>query len=71
MGKVLEVYRRPYDPKYPVVSMDESPKQLIKDTKIPIKAKRGSELKYDYEYERCGVCNIFMAINDFIKLPIP
>lgn len=69
MEKVLEVYSRPYDPKYPVVCMDESPKQLIKDTKIPIKAKRGSELKY--EYERCGVCNIFMAINDFIKLPIP
>ena len=61
MEKVLEVYRRPYDPKYPVVCMDESPKQLIKDTKIPIKAKPGSELKYDYEYERCGVCNIFMA----------
>lgn len=41
--------------------MDESPKQLIKETKIPIKAKRGSVEKYDYEYERCGVCNIFMA----------
>ena len=61
MEKVLEVYRRAYDSKYPVVCMDESPKQLIKDTKTPIKVKRGIELKYDYEYERCGVCNIFMA----------
>lgn len=61
MEKVLEVYKRPYDPRYPVVCMDESPKQLIKETKIPIKAKPGSEEKYDYEYERCGVCNIFMA----------
>jgi hypothetical protein len=41
--------------------MDESPKQLIRDTKMPIKVKPGSEEKNDYEYERCGVCNIFMA----------
>jgi hypothetical protein len=61
MEKVLEVYKRPYDPAYPVVCMDESPKQLIKDTKIPVKATPGSAEKYDYEYERCGVCNIFMA----------
>jgi len=61
MEKVLEVYKLPYNPKYPVICMDESPKQLIKETKIPIKAKRGSVEKYDYEYERCGVCNIFMA----------
>lgn len=61
MEKVLEVYKRPYDPRNPVVCMDESPKQLIKETKMPIKAKPGSEEKYDYEYERCGVCNIFMA----------
>lgn len=61
MEQTLEVYKRPYDPKHPVVCMDESPKQLIRDTKMPIKAKPGSEEKYDYEYERCGVCNIFMA----------
>ena len=41
--------------------MDESPKQLIKETRIPIPMKSGSEKKEDYEYERCGVCNIFMA----------
>jgi len=61
MEKVLEVYKRPYNPKYPIICMDESPKQLIKETKTPIKAKPGSEEKYDYEYARCGVCNIFMA----------
>lgn len=61
MEKVLEVYKRPYDPKYPVICMDESPKQLIKETRMSIKAKPGSAEKYDYEYERCGVCNIFMA----------
>ena len=41
--------------------MDESPKQLIKETRVPIAAKKGSDRKEDYEYERCGVANIFMA----------
>ena len=41
--------------------MDESPKQLIGETRIPIVAKPGSEEKYDYEYVRNGVCNIFMS----------
>lgn len=41
--------------------MDESPKQLIKETRIPIERKPGSDAKEDYEYERCGVSNIFMA----------
>lgn len=61
MEKVLEVYKRPYDEKHPVICMDESPKQLIGETKTPIAAKPGSEEKYDYEYVRNGVCNIFMA----------
>ena len=58
---VLDVYKRPFDPKYPVVCMDESPKQLIAETKIPIAASPGNVAKHDYEYKRCGVCNIFMA----------
>ncbi len=61
MEKVLEVYKRPYDPKFPVVCMDESPKQLIGEIKQPINMKPGYEKKYDYEYCRNGVCNIFMA----------
>ena len=61
MEKVLEVYKRPYDEKRPVVCMDESPKQLIGETKTPVAAKPGSEEKYDYEYVRNGVCNIFMS----------
>jgi hypothetical protein len=61
MEKVLEVYKRPYNEKRPVVCMDESPKQLIGETKTPIAAKPGSEQKYDYEYVRNGVCNIFMS----------
>ena len=61
MEKVLEIYKRPYDPRFPVVCMDESPKQLIGEIKTPITAKPGSPAKYDYEYKRNGVCNIFMA----------
>ena len=61
MEMVLDVYKRPFDPKRPVVCMDESQKQLIAETKIPIEASPGKITRYDYEYRRCGVCNIFMA----------
>ena len=61
MEKVLEVYKRPYDEKYPVVCMDESPKQLIGESRTPIEAIPGSIEKFDYEYVRNGVCNIFMS----------
>ncbi len=56
-----DVYKTKYDKQFPVVCMDESPKQLIKETRLAIAQKRGSERKEDYEYERCGVANIFMA----------
>jgi hypothetical protein len=61
MEMVLDVYRRPFDSRYPVVCMDESPKQLISETKTPISTSPGKPARYDYEYKRCGVCNIFMA----------
>lgn len=61
MEKVLDTYKMPYHQDYPVVCMDETPKQLIKETRQTIPAHPGSLAKYDYEYERCGVCNIFLA----------
>lgn len=61
MEMVLDVYKRPYDARHPVICMDESPKQLIAEIKTPLPAKPGKPAKYDYEYKRCGVCNIFMA----------
>lgn len=61
MEQVLDVYKRPYDKDFPIVCMDESPKQMIKETKIPIPMKPGSDAKMDFEYERCGVANIFIA----------
>lgn len=62
MEHVLGVYRRPYDPKYPVVCLDEMPRQLIGETRLPLLARSGSVAKYDYEYTRNGTCNIFMAV---------
>jgi len=61
MESVLDVYKTPYDRKVPVVCMDESPKQLIKQTRIPIARKPGQDAKEDYEYSRQGVANIFIA----------
>jgi len=60
MENVLDVYKRPYSQDYPVVCMDESPKQLIGETRITDRKKDGCKL-IDYEYARKGVCNIFMA----------
>ena len=61
MENVLDVYKRPFDQNNPVVCMDESPKQLIGETKVPIKMSGGTEKRIDYEYKRNGVCNIFIA----------
>ena len=61
MEIVLDVYKRPYDTQYPVVCMDESPKQLIAETRKSTQAAPGRPSRIDYEYRRCGVCNIFMA----------
>ena len=61
MERVLDVYRRPYDASYPVVCMDETPRQLIRETRLPVPARPGQPERCDYEYERCGVCNVFVA----------
>ena len=60
MENVLDVYKRPYSAEYPVVCMDESPKQLIGETRITNRMKDGCKLM-DYEYSRKGMCNIFIA----------
>ena len=61
MEKVLDVYKRPYDEKKPVVCMDESPKQLIGETRTGTPMDPGKEKRVDYEYSRNGTCNIFMV----------
>jgi len=60
MEDVLEVYHRPHDADRPVVCLDETSKQLIAETRVPIPAKPGQPARYDYEYERNGTANLFM-----------
>lgn len=60
MEDVLEVYRRPYDPKRPVVCMDEIPRQLIREVRRPLPREPGKPTRYDYHYKRGGVVNLFM-----------
>ncbi len=60
MEDVLEVYQRPHDPAYPLVCLDETSKQLIAETRVPIPAKPGQPARCDYEYERNGTANLFM-----------
>lgn len=62
MNDVLEVYKRNYDPKNPVVCMDEKSKQLLKDTRTALRGKPGKPLRADYEYKRNGTCNLFVAV---------
>lgn len=61
MERVLDVYKKPYNESYPVVCMDESPKQLIEEGRAALPMKSGSEKREDYEYIRHGVVNIFMV----------
>jgi uncharacterized small protein (DUF1192 family) len=60
MEEVLEVYHRPHDPACPLVCLDETSKQLIKETRVPIPARPGRPARTDYAYERNGTANIFM-----------
>lgn len=60
MEDILEVYKRPRDPKRPLVCMDEQPTQLIKETRVSLPVAPGEPAKYDYEYERNGTAVNFM-----------
>lgn len=60
MEDILTVYKEDFNPDEPLVCMDETSKQLVKETRCPIPAAPGRPARYDYEYERNGVCNLFM-----------
>ncbi len=55
MEDILDVYTRPYDPRRPLVCMDEVAKQLLRDTRERLPARPGQVERVDYEYEREGV----------------
>ena len=60
MEDVLDLYHQPYDPAYPLVCFDESSKQLVSEKRVPWPATPGQVARYDYEYKREGVRNLFM-----------
>ena len=61
MEDVLDVYARPYDPRRPVVCVDEGGKQLIGDIREPLPVRHGYVARHGSEYRRGGVANMFMA----------
>jgi DDE superfamily endonuclease len=66
MEDVLAVYHRPYDPKRPVVCLDEASKQLIGEVAQPLPAEPGQAQRFDYEYVRNGTANLFMLTEPFL-----
>lgn len=62
MEALLELYREPYDPRRPIVCMDEMSKQLIAETRSALPLQEGQPARFDYEYERRGVCQLFMFL---------
>jgi len=62
MEDVLEVYQRPADDTHPLIGMDELSKQLVKEVRAPLPGQPGEPEKYDFEYERNGVSNLFLFV---------
>jgi hypothetical protein len=60
MEDVLAVYTRPHRPDRPLVCLDETSKQLVAETRTPVAGKPGRPARFDYEYQRNGVANLFM-----------
>ena len=66
MEDVLDVYTRAYDPQRPQVCMDETSKQLVGETRLPVPAAPGRVARHDYEYVRNGVANLFMFFEPLV-----
>ena len=67
MEDVLDVYVRPLDPKRPQVCFDESSKQHLKEVRTPLPGEPGQPARYDTEYERNGVSNLFMFFSPLLN----
>src|SRR5579863_5094384 len=62
MEDVLDLYEQVYDASFPVVCFDEKPVQLLAETRSPRPERPGQRRRFDYEYERRGTANIFLAV---------
>jgi hypothetical protein len=60
MEDVLDLYAKPYDRQHPQVCFDESPVQLVSETRTPLPVRPGQPECYDYEYQRQGTANLFL-----------
>ena len=67
MEDVLDIYHLPYDPNFPYVCFDESNKQLVAEKRTPVKATPGQLERYDYEYKRNGVRNLFLFFSPLLS----
>lgn len=63
MEDVLDLYEEPSNPKRPKVCFDETPKQLVAETRTPLPAAPGQLARYDYEYQRQGTRNLFLFLD--------
>jgi DDE superfamily endonuclease len=61
MEDVLDVYTRPYDPRRPVLCLDETSRQLLAEVPPPLPVAPGQPARQDYEYARGGVANVFLV----------
>jgi hypothetical protein len=66
MEDVLDLYHRPFDERRPLVAIDEVPKQLVGEVRAPVPARPGCPARYDYEYQRNGVANLFMVFEPLL-----
>jgi hypothetical protein len=66
MEDVLEVYTRPYDPRYPQVCMDESAKLLTGDRRMALPLQAGQPERIDCTFEPAGMCKLFLACEPLV-----
>ena len=62
MEGILDLYARPEDPVFPIVCVDETSKQHLQETRQPLRVMTGRPYRYDSEYKRNGVSNLFMIL---------
>jgi hypothetical protein len=60
MEEVLDLYAQERDAKRPLVCLDETTKQLVREITRPLPPQLGKPQRVDYEYERNGVGTLFM-----------